>query len=70
MKFTVDRDFIVEVLHKPRLGMAWIVRTRKRRFLFFMGTVSSDWFLDEQQAIRYARNLVSDLSASRPDNRR
>ncbi len=42
-------------------GSPWIVRTSKR-FLFLRRRVASDWFLDRDQAVRFAEQLRDDLA--------
>jgi hypothetical protein len=57
----IDRNlYRVEVLRIDGLGSNWIVRVSKK-FLFWRRRVSSDWFLDEAQAERFAQQLRKDL---------
>jgi hypothetical protein len=52
--------YLVELVQTPGLGSPFIVRVYKKR-LFFKKRISSDWFLDEKQARRYADQLRRDL---------
>jgi len=45
----------------PRAGTPWTVRVY-RKVLFFKKRVSSDWFLTEAQARRFAEQLAADLA--------
>jgi hypothetical protein len=44
-------------------GSPWIVRTNKR-FLLFHRRITSDWFLDRDQAVRFAEQLRAELAAN------
>jgi hypothetical protein len=44
-------------------GSAWIVRVYRKAFLG-KKLVSSDWFLDEQQARQFAEDLKRDIDPS------
>ena len=49
------------VLERPKiLGTPWVVRTYQKKFLCNK-RMSSDWFLDGDQAERFVRQLVIDL---------
>ena len=52
--------FSVVVKNPKNLGTPWVVRTYRKTFLCNR-RVSSDWFLDGDQAKRFARQLASDL---------
>jgi len=43
-------------------GSAWLVRVYRNGF-FLKKLVSSDWFLDEQQARRFAGELTNELDS-------
>jgi hypothetical protein len=61
MKIPVGKKYVVEVLTPRGLGGGQIVRVY-RRLLFFRKRLSSDWFLDQKQAERFARKAVADLA--------
>ena len=50
----------VELLQTRNTGAAWVVRVFKK-VLFFRKVVSSDWFLDQQQAKEFAESLAHEL---------
>ncbi len=54
--------YLINVERVPGLGSPWIVRTYKKRLLF-KKLVSSDWFLDEDQARRFAEELAREIDA-------
>ncbi len=54
--------YTVVVQHRKDIGSPWVVRTYKRRALFFRRLISSDWFLDGDQAKTFARQLTADLT--------
>lgn len=60
MRIKVGRKFLVELLSPRGLGAGYIVRAY-RKALFFRRRLSSDWFLDRQEAERFARKLAEDL---------
>jgi hypothetical protein len=59
MKTTIG-NLVVELTQNPNAGTAWSVRVY-RKMLFFKRRVSSDWFLDEDQARQFAENVVEEL---------
>ncbi|MER3523837.1 MAG: hypothetical protein C4326_07150 [Ignavibacteria bacterium] len=49
------------VLDQPEgIGTAWVVRVYKKGLLF-KKLISSDWFLDEDQARQFAESVVQSL---------
>jgi len=52
----------VELSQSDHGGSAWIVRVYRKVF-FGKKLVSSDWFLDEQQARRFAGQIAGELGA-------
>ena len=60
MKIPVGGKYLVEITTPRGLGAGQIVRVY-RKLLFLRRRISSDWFLDEQQAKRFARKTVTDL---------
>lgn len=61
VKIPVGRKYIIEISTPRGLGAGQIVRAYRKRFLF-RRRVSSDWFLDPDQAERFARRLASTLA--------
>lgn len=60
MDVPTDSPFLVELKQVEGLGSPWIVRVYKKRILF-KKLVSSDWFLDEEQAKRFAGQAAAEL---------
>ncbi|HUI09560.1 MAG TPA: hypothetical protein VL221_04480 [Bacteroidota bacterium] len=54
--------YTISVTHVEGLGFPWVVRVYRRRFLF-RTHVSSDWFLDREQALRFADGAASSLAS-------
>ena len=54
----------VSVTNTEGLGSSWVVRIYRRRFLF-RKKISSDWFLDKDQALRFAEQAAAELGAGR-----
>ena len=61
MDIPAGKSFRVRVQQIDGLGSPWIVRLYKTRF-FFNRLISSDWFLDGDQATKFARQLSHELS--------
>jgi len=61
MKYRTANNHIVELEQVPGAGSPWMVRVYKR-ILMFKKRVSSDWFLDEGQARKFAEELARELS--------
>jgi hypothetical protein len=55
-------NLTVELSKSDHGGSAWMVRVYRKGFLG-KKLVSSDWFLDEQQARRFAEQLTGELGA-------
>jgi hypothetical protein len=53
-------NMFVELKHPKGLGGSWVVRSY-RRLLFFKRAISSDWFLDGDQAKKFAEQLAAEL---------
>jgi hypothetical protein len=53
-------NYYVEVAQTNRTGSVWTVRLYKK-LLFFKRRVSSDWFLNEEQAKRFGEQLAAEL---------
>ena len=62
MTVQTSNGYRIRVLNTKDLGSAWIVQV-DRRFLAFHRPVSTDWFLDEAQAKRFAEQLAGELRA-------
>ncbi|HUI30609.1 MAG TPA: hypothetical protein VLX91_10360 [Candidatus Acidoferrales bacterium] len=50
------RDCFVELIHRDADPTSWIVR-RWTKFMWFKKRVSSDWFIDERQALEFANEI-------------
>ena len=50
------RNCFIEVLHHNADPSTWIVR-RWKKFLWFKKRISSDWFINRQQAFAYAHEM-------------
>jgi hypothetical protein len=60
MILSAGDNYYVEVLQTNRAGSVWTVRLFKK-LLFFKRRLSSDWFLDEEQAKRFGEQLGAEL---------
>jgi len=58
--FITPNGYSVDIEQVNGLGSAWIVRSY-RKVAFFRRKMSSDWFLNEEQARTFAEQLVRDL---------
>ncbi len=63
MKIPAGRSYTVTLEEIHGLGTTWIVRVHRKRFLR-AALVSSDWFLDGDQARKYADQLARELSSN------
>jgi hypothetical protein len=61
MKIWAANSYEIHLGQFDRLGAPWIVRLC-RKGLFFRRRVSSDWFLDADQAKKFADQLAQRLS--------
>jgi len=52
--------FIVTVQHRETIGTPWVVQTYRKMF-FWKRRISSDWFLDGDQAKLFAKQLTGEL---------
>lgn len=55
------RNSLIELTHSDSDAGSWKVR-RWKRFLWFKRRISSDWFLDEKQALVFAQQLKYDIN--------
>lgn len=60
---TTIGDYIIETRQANEKGMPWIVRLHRKRLLF-KKSISTDWFLDKNQADTFARQLAEQLKAN------
>jgi len=63
MNLPATNGYIVELSQVPNAGTTWVVRVYKKRLLF-KSRISSDWFLDGEQAKRFADQLSRELGNS------
>ena len=63
MRTTVGNNLIIELGQTRAIGFPWLVRVYKK-VLGIKRRVSSDWFLDEEQARNYMEQLVADLRSN------
>ncbi len=61
MRIPVDKKYVIEILTPRGLGAGQIVRVY-RKLLFFRRRLSSDWFLDQDQAERFASKAAENLA--------
>jgi hypothetical protein len=61
MTIPSPKNYSITVEQTPDTGSAWLVRVHRKRFLW-KKLVSSDWFLDPDQAREFAEQLASDLN--------
>jgi len=57
MKILSDNKIIIEYGQVPGLGSPWIVKMYRKRFLHKQ-LISTDWFLDADQARRFAEQIA------------
>jgi hypothetical protein len=55
------RNCFIEVLHHDADPSTWIVR-RWKKFLWYKKRISSDWFINRQQAFAYAHEMKQEYS--------
>jgi len=60
MKINAGNGYIIKIPDTPESGNAWIVRLYRKR-LFFKKLVTSDWFLDREQARTFGEQLSRDI---------
>jgi hypothetical protein len=56
-----SRDCFIEVINRDVDPSSWIVR-RSKKLLWFKRRVSSDWFLNRQQAFAFAEKMREECS--------
>ncbi len=61
MRIPVGRKYFIEILAPRGSGSCKIVRVYQKLFLF-RRRISSDWFLDDEQAERYVRKVAAELA--------
>ena len=52
-------DCFIELIHRRSSPTAWIVRRSKKNFLF-KKRISSNWFVDAEQARSFAQKMKQD----------
>lgn len=60
MTIPSGNNLFVELTQLKEAGTPWVVRLY-RKTLFFKKNISTDWFLNEQQAKTFAERLAQDL---------
>lgn len=60
MNIPVNKHLTVQLEQPEGAGTAWVVRVYRRKFPF-RKLISSDWFLDEAQARRFAEQIAEAL---------
>ncbi len=60
MQIPAGKSYTIEVEQIRHTGMNYVVRAYRKSFIF-KKLISSDWFLDGDQAIRFAQQLALDL---------
>ena len=63
MSIVATGSFIIEVTRTHGAGSNWLVRVFRKMFLF-RKRISSDWFLNEPQARKFAEQLTAHLKAN------
>lgn len=61
MKIPVAKNLFVQIEQPKGTGSTWVVRVFRRKFPF-KKLISSDWFLDEEQARSFAQQLADALT--------
>jgi hypothetical protein len=64
MQIVVGHKYIIELTTPRGVGGGQIVRVY-RKWMFFRKRMTSDWFLDREQAERFARKVAVDLAGQR-----
>ncbi len=67
MTIRPGNGYTIEITQVPEQGVNWVVRLYKPRF-GVRRRVSSDWFLNEEQATRFARQLADDIRSGSDGN--
>ena len=60
MTIQPGNGYTIELTQVAEQGMNWIVKLSRSRF-GFRRILSTDWFLIEDQAVSYARQLADDI---------
>ncbi len=61
MKLHAGNGYIIGLFQVREQGMTWVVKLQKKT-LGFTRTLSSDWFLNEQQARTFAEQIAKDIN--------
>jgi hypothetical protein len=56
-------NFVVDVTQVPQKGTPWVVSVY-RKILGFRKRISSDWFLDEEQAQSFASQVIKEIKST------
>ena len=59
--------YTIEVKQIDQVGAPWLVRLYRKRLLL-KSRISSAWFLNEEQAHRFATELARELQSGHDDN--
>jgi hypothetical protein len=62
MQIPAGNNHTVEIVTPHGMGSGQIVRAY-RKFFVFRRRVSSDWFLNREQAERFARKLAAEIAS-------
>ncbi len=63
MKLSVGNGITVELIQVPEVGTPWQVRVYKK-LLGFKRQISCDWFLEQEQARKFAGQLANELQSN------
>jgi hypothetical protein len=61
--FKTSNGYTIEIEQIDGLGAPWLVRTYKK-LAFLKRRVSSDWFLNAEQAQAFTKQLISDIETA------
>lgn len=54
------KSYLIQLTHRSSDPGSWIVR-RWKKFLWLKKRISTDWFLDKQQALKFALTMKQEL---------
>ncbi len=60
MEIDPGNGYIITLQQIKEIGSPWLVRVHRKR-IFGKKLISSDWFLSEEQARRFVKDLEADL---------
>ena len=63
MKKLIGNNILIELSQSRDKGTPWLVRVYKKAF-GFRKRISSDWFLDEHQARKFADQVAKELGSN------